>query len=959
MQTKAERRRSRPGAGLQTTVRRRTDPFTEPTLRQAARALFCLASALVAGLIWPMVKGGADVAVQGGAVRNSLGMAMVAIPAGQFTMGADEGLWDRRPAHPVRLASPFHISATEVTAEQYRQFRPHAELREVDGFACGISWHDAVAFCEWLGKREGKPYRLPTEAEWEYACRSADRWGVRGMASGPLEWCADWYGEYAPGLQADPVGPEHGVVRVVRGGTLDHLDPSYRFVPATEYSRPWHRAGMPPSFGPPPGGRPSAAVSGRAGLTGVWYGSSNFERPQTRDPLMELQRDWSGDGIRGGDWSAEWHGLLTAPASGETVIEAETGGRLFLSVDGATVIDGLGKAGVRRGTVALEEGRRHRVVLRYSNSAVPAELRLFWTLPGSARAPIPAGAVSHDAQDVQAVAALLPGGADDGPGRHTIGFRVVQAPAPATRPTAPSASLAQQGVRTPGAWARQGPDPARPHFRRRPALPTPLETDARPEYQAAIDAVGLHPSFRGHNHSPALAVCDNGDVLAVYYTSYKEYEPEVSLIAARLRFGSDEWDMPSPFIDLPSANDHAPLLWSDGGAMHLFWGSPKFGAGAFPFQWTTSKDCGATWGEVRFPAFDGEIGPHSRQPINSAFRGADGSMFLSSDAAGSTSVLWTSPNDGDTWRDTGGRTAGRHTAFCLLGEGRILGMGGKNSDIDGYMPRAISADNGATWQVDRSPFCAQGGNQRPSLLRLASGRLFFAADLQRTGGVRPAGADMAGSYVALSSDDGQTWRIKRLPGALPHEAGPSFFGGLPGATTLGYSVARQAPNGVIHLLTTMNRPCMHFEMNEAWILSDDPAPAEEAGLRPAAMGVRGVQVHEERRPDGRVRLQWRLGVGDDGRPLMHGREVWFYPDGRKQYEATWNLGRKVGLETYWRPDGRREWQWRRAGDGTSVWTQWWENGRRKAESSWRGDRAEGPARLYDRRGRLQSERQIP
>jgi hypothetical protein len=886
-------------------------------------------------------------------------MEMLVVPAGQFTMGSDEGFWDRRPAHPVRIASPFRISATEVTAEQYRQYRPNAEFREVDGLACGVTWHDAVAFCEWLSKREGKPYRLPTEAEWEYTCRTADRWGVRGMASGPLEWCSDWFGDYAPGLQADPVGPERGVARVVRGGTLDYLDPSYRFMPVEEYARPWHRAGMPPSFGSPAGRRASSAAAPAPGFTGVWYGSGNFERPQARDPLMEFQRDWSGDGIRGNDWSAEWHGLLAPPVSGEAVIEAESGGKLYLSIDGAGVIDGLGSAGARRGTAVLEAGRRHRVVLRYSNRALPAHLRLYWTLHGGARTPIPATALSHDAEDSRAAAMLLPGGADDGPGRHTIGFRVVQAPAPDGRPVAQSPFLVQQGVRTAGDWSRQGPDPARPHFRRRPALPTPLETDSRPEYQSDIDAVGLHPSFRGHNHSPALAACDNGDILAVYYTSYKEYEPEVSFIGARLRHGSDEWDMPSRFVDLPSANDHAPLLWADGGALHLFWGSPKLAAGAFPFQWMTSKDCGATWGDVRFPLFQGEIGPHSRQPINSAFRGADGSIYLSSDAAGSTSVLWTSPDGGETWSDTGGRTAGRHTAFCLLGDGRILGMGGKNSDIDGYMPRAISEDRGRTWQVDRSPFCAQGGNQRPSLLRLASGRLFFAGDLQRQGGARPAGAKEAGSYVALSSDEGQTWRIKRLPGALPHESGPGFFGNLPGGTTLGYSVARQAPNGVIHLLTTMNRPCMHFEMNEAWILSDDPAPEDEAALRPAATVVRDVRVHEERHPNGRVRLRWQSGVGDDGRSLLHGQETWFYPDGHKQYEATWSLGRKTGLETYWRPDGRREWQWRRTGDGRAIWTQWWENGRRKAESSWRNDHAEGPARLYDRRGRLQSERQIP
>jgi len=896
-----------------------------------------------------------DVGVYGmvhrGQARNSVGMQMVEVPAGRFVMGSDEGLWLHRPAHRVRLLSPFRISAAEVTVEQYRLFRPDADVRNVQGAAAGVTWHDAQAFCEWLSRREGKPYRLPTEAEWEYVCRSADRLGVRSMRSAPLEWCWDWFGEYAYGDLTDPVGPDAGVARVVRGGTLDTRDTAYRFVPDEEYERPWQRAGMPPSFGILPGAGKPGAQSLTPGLIGVWYGSSNFSRPQTQDGFPDGQRDWTQDSIRGNDWSAEWHGLLAAELSGLTRFEAEGEGRVWLTVDGQSVLS----EDARRADIELTAGKAHRIVLRYSHRGGASVLRLLWTPPASARAPIPASALSHDEASAARAAAALPGGVDDGPGRHVIGFRVVQAPEPATRPAAAEVGFARQGVRAPGAWVRQGPDAAQPYFRRRPALPTPPETDARPEYQTTIDAVGLHPSFRGHNHSPALEVCENGDVLAVYYTSYREYEPEVSFIAARLRFGADEWDMPSPFLDLPSANDHAPLLWSDDGVLRLFWGSPKLAAGGFPFQWTESRDCGATWGEVRFPRFSGKVGPHSRQPINSAFRDAVGAMRLSSDAAGSTSVLWSGGHDGSLWSDPGGRTAGRHTAFCALAGGRILGMGGKNSDIEGCMPRAITDDGGRTWHVDRSSFSAQGGNQRPSLLRLASGRLFFAADLQCTGGRQPAGAAQTGSFVALSDDEGQTWHVKRLPGALPHEDGPGFFGGLTGATTLGYSVARQAPNGVIHLLTTMTRPCQHFEMNERWILSGDAAVADGDLWHPEAT-VGQVSVREQRDANGQLRLRWATGRGTDGRPLLHGKENWYYPDGSRQYEATWRFGRKVGVETYWSRSGRREWAWRRGADGRAVWTQWWDNGRCRSRSEWEGFRAVGTARLYDRRGRLIQER---
>src|SRR5262249_10428394 len=154
----------------------------------------------------------------------------------------------------------------------------------------------------------------------------------------------------------------------------------------------------------------------------------------------------------------------------------------------------------------------------------------------------------------------------------------------------------------------QGPPADRPYFRKRALLPIPPDNCPKD----AILAAGLHPSFMGHNHSPGLAVCPNGDVLLVIYTSYHEYEPEVSPIASRLRFGADEWDMPSPMFDFPGVNDHAPLLWNDDGTLRYFWGNPQL-KNAYPFQFRTSTDNGATWSEVRFPTFPGKVGPHASQ----------------------------------------------------------------------------------------------------------------------------------------------------------------------------------------------------------------------------------------------------------------------------------------------------------------------------------------------------------
>ena len=139
--------------------------------------------------------------------------------------------------------------------------------------------------------------------------------------------------------------------------------------------------------------------------------------------------------------------------------------------------------------------------------------------------------------------------------------------------------------------------------------------------------------------------------------------------------------------------------------------------------------------------------------------------YISSDGAGGQSVLWVSDDDMKTWRDTGGRTHGRHTSFALLKDDKtILGMGGKNTHVNGFMPSSTSADGGKTWQKGVTPFCWQGNNQRPSLLRLQSGRLLFAGDFQCTKGNEPKSIRQRGSYVAVSDDEGGTWRIKKLPG---------------------------------------------------------------------------------------------------------------------------------------------------------------------------------------------------
>ncbi len=224
--------------------------------------------------------------------RTPFELRMVRIPAGSFLMGGNPNdkyyVTNESPNRLIKIEKPFRMSATEVTVAQFREFvettgyRTEAELSGEGGWKASgssswgtqrpdfiwsspgytlsdklpvtmITYADAIAYCDWLSRREGRKFRLPSEAEWEYACRAGtttpthfppeardsycwsihnnrsltprpvasrepNPWGLYDMNGNVREWCLDWYAEdaYRRPFEEFPTGPPTGTMRVVR-----------------------------------------------------------------------------------------------------------------------------------------------------------------------------------------------------------------------------------------------------------------------------------------------------------------------------------------------------------------------------------------------------------------------------------------------------------------------------------------------------------------------------------------------------------------------------------------------------------------------------------------------------------------------------------------------------------------------------------------------------------------------
>ena len=262
------------------------------TLESSVRFQINLVSELVRASLNPTVKNvmSREQLALGNPIINSIGMVLVPIPSGEFWIGSSVvGLREVRDddddliQHPVRISKPFYLGVYEVTQQQFESVmggRPWKDDEHAQSgpkyAAANVSWEEAALFCKKLGQQEGVTYFLPTEAQWEYACRAGTNtawsfggfdvallqhawthtnawevgekyahrvgqklpnpWGLYDMHGNVWEWCHDWYTPKAtspdvdtrgyiklmspPKKENDPKGPAQGDYRVLRGGSF-------------------------------------------------------------------------------------------------------------------------------------------------------------------------------------------------------------------------------------------------------------------------------------------------------------------------------------------------------------------------------------------------------------------------------------------------------------------------------------------------------------------------------------------------------------------------------------------------------------------------------------------------------------------------------------------------------------------------------------------------------------------
>ena len=215
--------------------------------------------------------------------KNSLNMEFVLIPAGEFQMGANDGRDNERPIHQVRISQSFYLAKHLVTQAQWQAMMGNnpSNFKGGNHPVETVSWDNAQEFIQKLNEKEGKnSYRLPTEAEWEYAARAGSTakytfgddesrlaeyawyeknsysgthpvgqlkpndWGLYDMHGNVWEWVQDWHAEYTEESVTDPQGPSSGSGRVIRGGGWSGGARNCRFTYRGDIKPSYHHYGL-------------------------------------------------------------------------------------------------------------------------------------------------------------------------------------------------------------------------------------------------------------------------------------------------------------------------------------------------------------------------------------------------------------------------------------------------------------------------------------------------------------------------------------------------------------------------------------------------------------------------------------------------------------------------------------------------------------------------------------------
>lgn len=363
---------------------------------------------------------------------------------------------------------------------------------------------------------------------------------------------------------------------------------------------------------------------------------------------------------------------------------------------------------------------------------------------------------------------------------------------------------------------------------------------------------GSGEPFYSHNHQPSITYLDNGDLMAIWFSTNQESGTEMTVLVSRFRAGEQTWDSSSEFFKAENRNMTGSSLFNNGNGKLFHFNSigPENSTGwaNLAMLLRTSVDNGVRWTSPS-PIAPQIKGRH--QIISGTIKTAEGIMIQPCDAHHSSSggtALHISKDGGKTWIDSGegkskplfidggsgeGTIAGIHGGIVELKDGSLLALG-RSDNINGHMPMSISRDLGKTWTYSASPFPPISSGQRLVLMRLQEGPILLVSFTHhpRVEGLGITFTDENGNkfqgkgmYAALSYDEGKNWSIKKLitPGHGEFDGGAwtgKFKATSSQAEPMGYLSAIQTPDKIIHLISSR----LHYRFNLKWI--ETPSPTQ-------------------------------------------------------------------------------------------------------------------------------------